>query len=591
MGGAASTAENDDCRKRMETDWGVALVSTLIQRYEALRGADYTTMYNALAERVEASLKAGVHVVVVDSAGSDRDETVAVMQQATMMVVRQCRVSAMDPVDRESILALAGSCGQLLVLMDKVACLELVSPLTQTGRCHIVALGQAHDFSFCRQALDAGASQAYAKPLSLRKALDVLVHAGIEPNRHPTRRISSKESEARSASSVPGEACDGQVEPDAWQSASFDADGNSVLLCSAVPSDVALLVAFVPNLSSDNAVAVMSRNLLRQLNFYADVLQRTCAIMVLAVCCESREAMSQAVADMDLRFKLLSDASLVFSSSYVGVSSTKAGVVAPNPGLFYLDAARRVRAFQTKRTTNVARMTRGLDHRFLETAYATTAAISGKFAGAFSANNYIASIGQSDDMSPWHLTSFLRSCLDDDIWDALQAEAHAAAVKAMRIKVNVDALRSSESQTNNSFTSPHCDTARILLVDDSKTSADIMVRKVACLGHCVLYAPDGRAAWKQLKTFKTAIDIVITDVLMPVMDGLELLSRIKSSHKLSRVTVVLLTGMAKEAGELEEICANFGNTTVITKPCSTKTIYDIVQAHLRRLQTSSSQMS
>lgn len=66
-------------------------------------------------------------------------------------------------------------------------------------------------------------------------------------------------------------------------------------------------------------------------------------------------------------------------------------------------------------------------------------------------------------------------------------------------------------------------------------------------GFSVIEAEDGRIAWELLKERVDEIDLVVTDLEMPNMDGFELTSRIKGDSKYSHLDVIALTSLASEA--------------------------------------------
>lgn len=84
--------------------------------------------------------------------------------------------------------------------------------------------------------------------------------------------------------------------------------------------------------------------------------------------------------------------------------------------------------------------------------------------------------------------------------------------------------------------------ASVLVVDDEPILRDILTRIVGRAGYSVASAVDGLDALEKLKTAR--FDIVISDVKMPNMDGLELLGEIKSSYP--ETSVILITGKAAE---------------------------------------------
>ena len=81
----------------------------------------------------------------------------------------------------------------------------------------------------------------------------------------------------------------------------------------------------------------------------------------------------------------------------------------------------------------------------------------------------------------------------------------------------------------------------VLLVDDEVAFVEAMERRLEKRGLTIKTAHSGDEALKRLKEMKS-IDVVILDVKMPGMDGLETLKHIKKDHPL--VEVIMLTGHA-----------------------------------------------
>ena len=66
-------------------------------------------------------------------------------------------------------------------------------------------------------------------------------------------------------------------------------------------------------------------------------------------------------------------------------------------------------------------------------------------------------------------------------------------------------------------------------------------------GYRVLTAPDGLVAWELLKENRDRIDLVVTDIDMPDMDGFELTRLIKNDPHYAGLDVIALTSLASEA--------------------------------------------
>lgn len=107
---------------------------------------------------------------------------------------------------------------------------------------------------------------------------------------------------------------------------------------------------------------------------------------------------------------------------------------------------------------------------------------------------------------------------------------------------------------------------KVLIVEDDQFLRDAISQSLNRLGAKVLTAGDGKEAFDLLST--NAVDLVISDVQMPIMNGLELLRNIRKSDP--RVPVVLLaTG---EAQVNEEEAIKEGAVGLLYKPFSLKNL-------------------
>lgn len=82
--------------------------------------------------------------------------------------------------------------------------------------------------------------------------------------------------------------------------------------------------------------------------------------------------------------------------------------------------------------------------------------------------------------------------------------------------------------------------ARVLVVDDDEEARESLVEHLGRRGYRVHSAEDGRAAWNLLLNPDISYDLVITDLNMPVLDGLQLLQRIR--ERSLPIDVILWTG-------------------------------------------------
>ena len=101
----------------------------------------------------------------------------------------------------------------------------------------------------------------------------------------------------------------------------------------------------------------------------------------------------------------------------------------------------------------------------------------------------------------------------------------------------------------------------LLLVDDEVPFVETMTKRLSKRQLVVLPAYSGREALEKLG--KNAVDVVILDVKMPGMDGIETLREIKKAHPL--VEVIMLTGHATVETAVEGM--RLGAFDYLMKPC------------------------
>jgi DNA-binding NtrC family response regulator len=101
---------------------------------------------------------------------------------------------------------------------------------------------------------------------------------------------------------------------------------------------------------------------------------------------------------------------------------------------------------------------------------------------------------------------------------------------------------------------------RILVVDDEKDISDLLVRHLTFLGHDVVGVYDPVAAMRMVE--EENIHVVISDIVMPGMDGLELLRRIKAYN--GGIQVIMVTGYVTMHHILTAM--RLGAETVFFKP-------------------------
>ncbi len=103
---------------------------------------------------------------------------------------------------------------------------------------------------------------------------------------------------------------------------------------------------------------------------------------------------------------------------------------------------------------------------------------------------------------------------------------------------------------------------RVLIADDDSTTRLMLKAIVAKLGHECLVANDGSSAWEVLST--EAVDVLLTDWLMPGLDGPELCRRVRDELNGRYIYMVLITGLGHPEQVLEGMSA--GADDYLIKP-------------------------
>ncbi len=106
------------------------------------------------------------------------------------------------------------------------------------------------------------------------------------------------------------------------------------------------------------------------------------------------------------------------------------------------------------------------------------------------------------------------------------------------------------------------DSLNIIIVEDSATQAASLRQILEKQGHRIRVAVNGRAALDEIAAGKP--DVLITDIIMPEMDGYELCRTVKSDDNLKDIPVMLLTSLSSPADVLKAL--QNGADNFITKP-------------------------
>ncbi|HVJ48210.1 response regulator transcription factor [Desulfitobacterium sp.] len=122
--------------------------------------------------------------------------------------------------------------------------------------------------------------------------------------------------------------------------------------------------------------------------------------------------------------------------------------------------------------------------------------------------------------------------------------------------------------------------AVILVVDDEEPIQELLKFNLEKEGYTVLMAFDGPSA---LKTIEEKLpDLVILDVMLPGMDGLEVCNQLRQDSKVRDIPVIMLTAKMEEIDKV--LGLELGADDYLTKPFSPRELLARIRARLRRIK-------
>ncbi|MCW1912005.1 response regulator [Luteolibacter sp. GHJ8] len=122
---------------------------------------------------------------------------------------------------------------------------------------------------------------------------------------------------------------------------------------------------------------------------------------------------------------------------------------------------------------------------------------------------------------------------------------------------------------------------KVLVVDDGRNAADILAMFFEMEGHQVRVAYDGLAAIEQAASF--APQLILMDIGMPELDGLEAARRIRSEEAGQQIVMVALSGYDQNSHRLESARAGFDDH--LAKPVEPNVLRALVERYRHRFET------
>lgn len=123
--------------------------------------------------------------------------------------------------------------------------------------------------------------------------------------------------------------------------------------------------------------------------------------------------------------------------------------------------------------------------------------------------------------------------------------------------------------------------SRIMIVDDDLHAIEILTRMLGREGYECVSASSGKAALETVRG--KPVDVILLDVMMPEMDGLQVCEHLRADDTLRQIPVILLT--AKDDMETRARGMSLGVSEFLTKPINKRELFTriVAQLHSREL--------
>ena len=185
------------------------------------------------------------------------------------------------------------------------------------------------------------------------------------------------------------------------------------------------------------------------------------------------------------------------------------------------------------------------------------------------------------DLNRIHDAGDLTLSLIDDILNLSKIEAGTVELDTDQVdtsKMIHDVVTTIMPLAEDAASHPNNAHGTILLVDDSATNRDMLSRRLERYGHTVTLAEHGRQALELIGSRQ--FDLVLLDVMMPGMNGFQVLQHLKADETLRHIPVIMVSALE----EVDSIvrCIEMGAEDYLPKPCNPTLLRARVDACLEK---------
>jgi PAS domain S-box-containing protein len=144
-----------------------------------------------------------------------------------------------------------------------------------------------------------------------------------------------------------------------------------------------------------------------------------------------------------------------------------------------------------------------------------------------------------------------------------------------------EAQRGNGPEAPDALPTPPDEQRHILLVEDNEVTIGLLSDYIALKGYRISVARNGYEALDRV--YRDPPDLILMDIQMPGMDGLEAIRRIRNDTLLSGLPIVALTALAMQGDR--ERCLEAGANDYLSKPISLKQLQQMIETHLQKVSS------
>src|SRR6266849_3343680 len=121
---------------------------------------------------------------------------------------------------------------------------------------------------------------------------------------------------------------------------------------------------------------------------------------------------------------------------------------------------------------------------------------------------------------------------------------------------------------------------KVLIIEDERGLTEVLTYNLEREGYDTIVAHDGQEGLRKAQTILP--DLILLDIMLPIVDGLDVCRRLRSSEVTQHIPIIFLTAKAEETDQV--VGFSLGADDYVTKPFSVKVLMQRVKALQRRVE-------